>query len=345
MTDDLEFSEHEDDHRQSMKIEVIEHLFFACWPEGSPRPITPMIVTQAQLRKAIEERNARHPDEEELSPGNAPNFLKDFIRKRTCNANWPKRLKARRITARQVYGQKRVMEFVDYGAGDEEPFPNRFDPAPGMPALSFESLSIPIEARVLGRLDEPWLIQVIVSQRILHTHFAIVARHRGFEAETLAHLQMSVKTQPEIDATFVANVKCADRSLRAYVTCEAKQFGERILEDQIRAQIAKAFDFTSTLEGPEAIAAVVPVVLQVVDYEVERADGSRELARGVYVVQFEMIERTLFDSDFRKDLHSIPLSLQSQAFYEPFPQVQGISKRIKRAKRRPERKKIKPGKG
>lgn len=331
MTDDSEdeIESGEDPRTQSKKIEVIEALFQKLWPDGQKRPSTPMIVTNDDVTKAIRERNARHPGEgKPLSPSNPANFLKDFIRKRTCNANWPKPLRERRITARQRYGDRQVLEFVDYAPGDDVPFPDRFDPIEGMEVLPFESLSIPIEARVLGRADEPWLIQVVVSQRLLHTHFAVVAQKFGLQVDTLAHLQTSVKTQPEIDATFVANITDAgkpNRKLRAYVTCEAKQFNERILEFQIREQVAKAFEITSALEGDEAIHTVIPTVFQVVKYPVQRPDGETVEVRGIYVVQFNMFGRQEFDSKYSKNLHDMPLSVQSRALYEAWPPIRGIS--------------------
>lgn len=332
MSNDLEDTgdSEKDNRTQSKKIEVIEALFHDIWPAGAARPSGPMIVTREDVVRAIRDRNARHPGERQpLSGGNAPNFLKDFIRKRTCNANWPNALRDLRITARQRYGGQQIMEFVDYEVGDELPFPDRFDPIDGMDVLPFESLSIPIEARALGRTDEPWLIQVVVSQRLLHTHFAVIARKQGLRVDTLAHLQTSVKTQPEIDATFVANITersgVAPRKLRAYVTCEAKQFNERILESQIREQVAKAFEFTSRLEGDEAIHAVIPTVFQVVKYPVTRDNGAVDQVRGIYVVQFNLFEREVFDGRYSGNLHDMPLTVQSCAFYEACPPIRGIS--------------------
>jgi hypothetical protein len=220
------------------------------------------------------------------------------------------------------------MEFVDYGPDDDEPFPDRYDPVPGMQILPFESLSIPLEARALGRQDEPWLIQVIVSQRLVHTHLAIVANKAGLVVETVAHLQMSVKTQPEIDATFIATIRESGPSpkrIRAYMTGEAKQFGERILEHQIREQVSVAFAGTRELSGDEAIHAVIPIVFKVVEYEVETASATPKRERGIYIAQFEMIKRVTFDTEYKEELHEMLLNLQSRAFYVPSPPIRGIS--------------------
>lgn len=323
-----EVAEVEAARRESKKGEIIETLFNRLWPEGQPRPAQPLIVLADDVRSAIAERNKKHPDDPKgLSVGNAANFLKDFIRHKSCNANWPKRLTAQRITAKQRYGAKQVMEFVDFGdIADAVPFPDRFDPLPDTPVIEFESLSIPVEARALGRQDEPWLIQVIVGQRLVETHFAVIASKSGLDVDRLAHLQMSVKTQPEIDATFIATLKRKTddgRHVRAYVTCEAKQHNERILEDQIREQVRVAFRTTAELDGPEAIDAVIPLVFQIANYS---KDG--QTLRGIYVAQFEMMGRADFAAKYAGDrLHTWELNVQSRAFYQPTPPIRGISYR------------------
>lgn len=325
----------EDAQVASKKIEVIGDLIDRLWPDGATRPLEPLIVTSADLKEAINQRNARYPGEKKpLSPNNVANFLKDFIRKTSCNSNWPQKLKSRRITARQRYGQGRVFEFVDYRPGDTEPFPNRFDPVPEMTVLPFEALSIPREARALGRTDEPWLIQVIVNQRLVFYHLAVVARPRGLMCESLVHLQMSVKTQPEIDATFLAEIlvdndDAEPRRIRAYITGEAKQSNERILEDQLREQVAQAFSLTEELKGDEAVDAVMPMVFQAVSYP------SGPSNKGIYIVQFHLIMRDHFNDNFSgENLHEMPLVVQSRAFFTPHPPIQGISYKAPPKRRR-----------
>jgi hypothetical protein len=66
---------------------------------------------------SIRERNARHPGEAKpLSWKNTANFLKDLIRVPPYDANWPKSLSAKRITARQLYSDTQILEFVPFGA-------------------------------------------------------------------------------------------------------------------------------------------------------------------------------------------------------------------------------------
>lgn len=310
----------------SSKPEVISILFEQIWPRGATAPIkTPMIVTSDEVVEAIKERNRRVAGAggKKLSDKNPANFLKDFIRKPSCNDNWPPELLARRITARQRYGRGQIMEFVEYRDGDTLPFPDRYGPTPDMRVIEIESLSIPRQARALGRPDEPWLIQIVVSQHIAHTHFAVVSRHLALD---LTHLQMSVKTQPEIDAIYVATIEKDGREARTLITCEAKQYGERLLEDQIREQVQQAFALTPHLSGTDAIEAIVPLAVQVISYSV-----GGESVRGIYVVEFGMITRRDFEANYQQDnLHDMPLPLESRAFYRLKPDVPGISKRLPR---------------
>jgi hypothetical protein len=297
----------------SKKTKVFEILYEQV--SGRSRPWT---VTNEEVAAAIAERNKSLARNKPLSKNNPANFLKDFIRKPTCNANWPEKLKTARITARQRYGSKQVLEFVPYEDEDTVPFPDRFEPTSDMRVVEVESLSIPGAARELGRKDEAWLIQIIVNQRIAHTHFATVS---SLSVHEFTHLQMSVKTQPEIDAVFMATINEAGGSLRALVTCEAKQIGERLLENQIREQVQQAFQFTAPSIETVAIDAIIPVGIRVIDHDV---DGN--LVRGIYFVEFGMIKRVDFNDSYAGDgLYRMPLMLRSRAFYTMKPRVAGVS--------------------
>ncbi|ASQ02357.1 hypothetical protein GOC87_03775 [Sinorhizobium meliloti] len=329
---DIGKTDAEDQITQSKKPEVIE-IVYDRLIGGDTWPVKRrLVVDRSMLEAAIKERNRRHVGERKpLSTGNVANFLKDFIRKKTCNRNWPRRLLTQRITARQVYGNEQVFEFVEFSSNDTVPFPDRFDPTPELPVIRFESLSIPLEARKLGRQDEPWLIQIAVSQRLIETHLSTRAVDCGLLVETLAHLQVSVKTQPEIDATFIATLRTFEgKRIRTYVTVEAKQIGERILEHQVREQVGVAFSFTSRLNGEDAIDAILPIVIQVVRKPEDFADAANQY---VYVAQFNMIGREEFDKKYSLALHDMPLTIQSAALYEAFPPISGISNKPKRAVR------------
>lgn len=279
-----------------------------------------MIVKSDDVIAAIKQRNRNHKGEGKgLSEKNPANFLKDFIRKTSCNRYWPERLQKRRITARQRYGNQQVFEFVRYRDGDDIPFPDRYDPIPGIPEVDVESLSLPRAARVLGRADEAWLAQVVVYQRVIQHHLSIFSK---LDVVDLSHLQMSVKTQPEIDAMFVATLNSGGDDIRALVSCEAKQFGERILEDQIREQVALAFKLSGDIEGPNRIDAVLPLAIKVVEYPDE---PEKKKSRGIYVAEFNLIERSEYEEKYQISLHEMPLVLATRAFYRLHPPVRGIS--------------------
>lgn len=297
----------------SKKTEVFGILYEMAKARGEP-----LVVTSDDVRAALAQRNKSHPKEKKLGVGNPANFLKDFIRHSTCNTNWPEELKSERITARQRYGNKQVLEFVPYRSGDCEPFPDRYEPGRGIRVIAIESLSIPSTARALGRTDEPWLIQVVVNQRIAHTHFATVSK---LPVSDFTHLQMSVKTQPEIDALFVATIDRGGDLIHALVTCEAKQMGERMLEDQIREQVRQAFRIAKRLPPSAAIEAVVPIVVRVVKYDVRKCS-----VRGIYFLEFEMVMRKEFEEHYSgEDLFAMPLRAKSKALYVMKPTIAGVS--------------------
>ncbi len=105
------------------------------------------------------------------------------------------------------------------------------------------------------------------------------------------------------------------------VTCEAKQYKERLLEDQIREQVSIAFETTKNLTDPDAIQAIVPLALQVVDSPFNHA-----ATRLLYLMQFKPLSRKLNDKKFQgKRLYNMPLVLQSSAYYSFVPAVKGIS--------------------
>lgn len=85
-------------------------------------------------------------------------------------------------------------------------------------------------ARSLGRAEETWLSQVVVNLGLIGRHLAI----HSPDAETikdLRFLQVGMKTQPEIDAVFVAECVLPDSQEveNVFVTVELKQRRERVL--------------------------------------------------------------------------------------------------------------------
>lgn len=109
------------------------------------------------------------------------------------------------------------------------------------------------------------------------------------------------------------------------VTCEAKQLGERILEDQIREQVAEAFKQTSKLVRPH-INAVKPFAIQV-----RSLTGPTGATQGLYVVEFQAITRRVFEryhapnaSDPER-LYRMRLEPASEAVYTLSPSVRGVN--------------------
>ena len=109
------------------------------------------------------------------------------------------------------------------------------------------------------------------------------------------------------------------------ISCEAKQLNQRILEDQIREQVAKAMDITKAIEAPR-IDAVKPIAIAVVKHEFD--SGSE---KAIYVVEFRQIERAMFESDWRpasesdERLYSMPLDAVSEILYRVAPPIGGLN--------------------
>lgn len=280
----------------SRKKPIIQWLY-----EKRTDPITGALVeprvTTDEVQEAIRWGKKQGID---LSEKNPANFLKDLIRKTTANSNWPEKITAARITARQVTGDGMCFEFVPFKDDQTEPFPDRFKPDTDTPVRDLESTSLPLASKALGRSDESWLIQVAVRQRVIETHFAITSALPAIE---VSHLQTSVKLRKtEIDALFLA--RCDGMKNETYdvlITCEAKKKSERILEEQIEQQMRAALLTKKT-------RSVVPIVIQ----SVHGKDR-----RGVYVAEFR--ELTLDDIDSFEELEPT-----ASCIYRLVPPVVGI---------------------
>ena len=298
------------------KPEVFEILFDEVWSSSSKSFKRSPIIKRDALVRAIDLRNSRNTGKG-LSTGNPANFLKDFIRKASCNKRWPQKIKDAKITARQRYGDEQVFEFVPYRPGDSEPFPDRYDPTPLTEISRIEALSLPRSAREMGRSDEAWLTQVVAYQRVVQTHLAI---RSTLNVVDLFHLQMSVKAQPEIDAIYLATIKDGPAEFRALVTCEAKQRGQRILEDQIREQVQLAFKLTESVVGGGTIDAVLPMAVAIVG--LPHAPRSK----GIYIIEFPIVKRSEFVTRYSGEcLQDLPLNPISSMIYLLEPPVRGVS--------------------
>jgi hypothetical protein len=260
-----------------------------------------------------------------LSKRNPANFLKDLIRKRSVNENWPQSLKDQRVTARQRYGYKRVLQFYKYPADQDEPFVDEFGRSDATAVYEIQTVSLPYLARKLGRTEETWLTQIAVNLKLVETQLALFAKPQIKDRlREVSHLQTGVKTQPEIDGAFVAALDAPDGgSEHMYVTCEVKQRDERILPDQIREQVAKAFELTASIADPR-VDFVKPFAMQAIELQ----DSDPCTGNGIYVVEFDEISREQFES-MRNEadeewLYSLPLTIASSVVYILRPKVAAL---------------------
>lgn len=305
--------------RESEKPKVVEYLY----TEYEAGNVPDGIVTSNHILAAIDATGA------DLSKSNPANFLKDIIRNDNANANWPDPLKLKRITARQRYGARRVFQFVAYQEGQTEPFPDRLFPGLRTQVHPVQAASISFVARRLGRTEETWLTQIAVNLRLIEMQLSIFSPLRG-RVRDVTHLQMGMKTQPEIDAVFLASygedeMLQSSTSLYMLISCEAKQIAQRILEDQIREQVAKAMSITTAIETPK-IDAVKPMAVKVVEY-----DFGGIMEKAVYVVEFAHITREVFNSEWassrddEEKLYAMPLESVSDTVYRVMPRIGGLN--------------------
>jgi hypothetical protein len=309
----------------SQKTPVLDYLFRKLETSNSK------IVSHADLFEAIDYANAAIEEEnaarlaaglkrrKKLSKSNPANFLKDIIRTPKGNDWWP--VSAKGWTARQRYRDKLVMQFVP--TPHAIPFPDHFLPGDLTKTHDIEAASIPYLARMLGRKEETWLTQIVVNLRLVETQMGVHSpdSHR---LRDITHLQVGMKTQPEIDATYVMTLRDTKdgEDWNVFITCEAKQLGERLLEDQIRTQVARAMDETARFSAPK-IHAVKPIFIQVLERDGERF---------IYIVEFEEFERGTFNNTWRNEkppnderLYDMPLKRASDALYRLCPPIPGIN--------------------
>lgn len=235
------------------KTKVIERLWKELQAEQPPR----RVAFKSDVQKAIVWCNEN--DGTDLDDGNPVNFMKDFLRGNRSSANWPPSLAAERISARQLKGEQRVFEFIDYKEGQEEPFPNDIEVPEDLSPIPLQSVSLALATKSLGRTDESWLIQVAVNLRVFEQHFATRSPLNVLE---ITHLQVGVKLggRSEIDSLSLAVVDLEGRRVNALITCEAKQARDNILKDQIVQQVVAAHNMVRRL-GMD-IEIVIPVAIK-----------------------------------------------------------------------------------
>ncbi|RWE07706.1 MAG: hypothetical protein EOS23_26715 [Mesorhizobium sp.] len=279
--------------------------------DKSSGQFTEMTVTSDEIQDAIV--TLKQYMGISLSVTNPANFLKDFLRSKTRNKQWPSEISQAGYTARQAYSEGRVFDFVPYEKGQTVPFPDDFELPDDVTIHEIETVSLPSAARALGRGDEAWLIQVCVHQRVLQTHFALFS---PIEAIDLFHLQNSLKGTPEIDAVFLLAFKGEDHvPKKALVTLEAKR-DEPVLPNQIRSQAAVMAKQTRRRSALADIEFILPVAA---------ATFNRDGKRIVAIFEMEMV--SVADGLAAHDSHTahdLPISIAKVVGYALVPPVVGV---------------------
>jgi hypothetical protein len=280
----------------SEKHHVIDRIFDLLW-DSTQNKLTRTVVTMDDVIDAIHWCNDNRGTK--LSPRNPANFMKDVVRGFGGSRMWPERLRTLRWTAEQRPGASNVFEFIPYAPGQTDPFPNPFAYRPGITALhEVQSLSIPLAVKELGRNDETYLIQVAVKLAVVETHFALESPHKTSVGQ-INHLQVGIKlSTAEIDSMYLATVQSEEGPMQVVITAEAKKRGQRILEDQIKRQVAAAF------KSMKAINRVIPLAMTSVEH-------------GIHIVEFKHVDRGDL-ADF------LELELVGEGFYKLIPRVKGI---------------------
>jgi hypothetical protein len=250
----------------SYKTDIIERIFFKRWDPAKKR-LSDTVVTLDDIQEEIREATNRGV---RASTKNLANFFYDIIRTTSANANWPTAVFDNGYIGRQLLGTGQCFEFVVAERNLLEPFPNRFGRTPETPRSPIQTISLPLLARQLRRIDESAILQIVIALRVLETHFAL---HSNQTIDELTHLRSYLTFKDvSLDAVFTGTRLYEDRREPLIVTCETKQSGERILQERLIRQVRVA----ATLEL--SAAWVLPVVVQ-------RADNC-----AVYVAEFEAIE-------------------------------------------------------
>jgi hypothetical protein len=294
--------------RESQKPPVFSALFRRRY-DAATKTFTPETVTSGELQELI---LALRDEGISLSVRNPANFLKDFLRSANRNSYWPEDIADARYTARQVYSEERVFDFVPYEPEQVVPFPDEFALTEAATIHEIESVSLPSAARALGRENEAWMIQVCVNQRVLETHFAL---YSPVEAIDLFHLQNSLKGSPEIDAVFLLVFRSDNRVRKALITLEAKR-DEPLLPNQIKSQVAVMASQTRKRSDLADIEFILPVAATTHD-----RDGQRIVA----IFEMEMIPVADGAVAFKeRNAHDIPLEIAKVVGYIFVPPVAGV---------------------
>lgn len=277
---------------RSAKPAVIEEIFKNRWDPESGALSEP-VVYMPDIAEAI--RALGSP----LSTDNLANFFKDIVRTPTRNKNFPKSVVAAGFTAQQAAGKgdKAVFEFIPLPEGAETAFPEH-EPSPETleSPILVQSLSLPIEARRLGRQDESWLAQAVAGLRLIELHLAM---HSDHHLVAIAHLMTNMKLgSGEIDSMWRGVIENEDgEGEPILIPAEMKSRNEVLELEQVqRGALAAEVEAERKLQRT---GAVLPMAVKVLPDHL------------VWVVEFHM--------DFKDELR-----IASDAVYRPAPSIPGI---------------------
>lgn len=250
------------------KPPIFKKLFDERWDESTQSLSNPN-VTLDEVFHEIHQYNDTYKPKRPISPKNAANFFKDYVR-RIANANrvWPSSISDRHFTAVQQTAGGRCFAFVRIPEGQTTPFVAVL-PLSEMEATPVSTLQIPTLARQISRRDERWLMQVASRLQLIEAH---LANH----APALVYvelLQMGVKQNiAEIDALYMA--RTVDEK-NVIITVEAKT-NDDIYYGQIIAQVAAAKAMKSL--SSSQISYIIPLAIK------------SFVKTGVFVAQFESVQ-------------------------------------------------------
>lgn len=276
----------------SSKTPIIQKLFEERW-DSSTESLTEPVVSMADIADVI------HDLDIPLSTDNLANFFKDIIRSTRRNVNFPKSVVSAGYTAQQAAGKgdKAVFEFIPLPIGQSNAFPELRPSADKMESpITVQSLSLPIEARRLGRADESWLAQAVAELRLIELHLAMHSNHR---LVSIAHLMTNLKLgRGEIDSMWRGEIEDEDgESNPILIPAEMKSRKEELELEQVqRGAHAAEIEAERKLNRTEA---VLPMAVKVLPDHL------------IWVLEFDM--------NFEDEL-----KVASDAVYRPSPPVPGI---------------------
>lgn len=256
--------------REGEKALLIRHIFDKLWDDRS-KQLTRTTVFDHDIREAKAALDETHTLK--IKAGNPNNFFKDIVRRKKAFQLWPESLRAMGWTGEQRTGDGKVFEFVQITPEWPDNLAIDLEPTSDTPRFPVQTLSIPLWTKELGRSDEPWLLQSAVNLRVVETHFA-VGEPGQVPPLSMTHLQMDLKLRKtQIDALYLLQYERKKQAPGfAHVTVEAKQHNQRIVQEQV------AWQAEAALKNEKA-DVVIPLAMAAVRGE------------GIYVVEFEMIEK------------------------------------------------------